>query len=59
MEDADSSTSAELSRVAVRVLPFWAEQAAVWFTQAEAQFFLPSICSEINYCHTISQLDHR
>jgi hypothetical protein len=32
----------------------------VWFTQAEAQFFLASISSEkTKFCHVISQLDHR
>jgi hypothetical protein len=32
MEAADSSPPAEVSRVAVQLLPFWAEQPAVWFT---------------------------
>jgi hypothetical protein len=60
MEDADSSPPAEVSRVAVRLPPFWAEQPAVWFAQAEAQFYLASVNSEkIKFFHVISQLDHR
>jgi hypothetical protein len=46
MEAADSSLPAEVSRVAMRLPPFWAERPAVWFTQAEAQFFLASISSK-------------
>jgi hypothetical protein len=48
MEAADSSPPAEVSRV------------AVWFAQAEAQFFLDHVNSEkIKFFHIISQLDHR
>ncbi|XP_023711066.1 uncharacterized protein LOC111866394 [Cryptotermes secundus] len=59
METADSS-SAEVPRMAVRLPPFWPERPAVWFAQAEAQFTLAGINSKrINFCHVISQLDHR
>jgi hypothetical protein len=59
MDDVDSST-AEVSRVAVRLPPFWAERPAVWFTQTEAQFFLAGISSErTKFLHVISQLDQR
>jgi hypothetical protein len=52
MEVADSSPPAEVSRVAV-----W---LAVWFAQAEAQFFLAGVSSETTkFFHEISQLDHR
>jgi tagatose-1,6-bisphosphate aldolase non-catalytic subunit AgaZ/GatZ len=54
MEAADSSPAAEVSSVAVQLLPFSAERPAVWFAQAEAQFTLASISS-----YLISQLDHR
>jgi hypothetical protein len=32
--------------LAVRLPPFWAERPAVWFAQAEAQFFLAGVSSE-------------
>jgi hypothetical protein len=60
MEAADSSPPAEVSRVAVRVPPFWAERPAVWFAQAEAQFFLAGVNSEkTKFFLVISQLDYR
>jgi hypothetical protein len=60
MEAADNSPPAEVSRVAMRLLPFWAEWPAVWFAQAEAQFFLAGVSSEkTKFFHVISQLDHR
>jgi hypothetical protein len=58
--DAVDSWPAEVSRVAVRLPPFWPERPAVWFAQAEAQFTLAGVSSEKNkFCHVISQLDHR
>jgi hypothetical protein len=60
MEAAHSSPPAEVSRVAVRLPPFWAERPAVWFAQAEAQFFLAGVNSETTkFFYVISQLDHR
>jgi hypothetical protein len=60
MEVADSSPPAEVSRVAVRLPPFWAERPALWFAQAEVQFFLAGVSSErTKFFHVISQLDHR
>jgi hypothetical protein len=46
MDTADSLPPAEISRVAVRLPPFWAERPAVWLAQAEAQFSLAGITSE-------------
>jgi hypothetical protein len=44
----------------VRLLPIWAEQPAVWFTLAEAQFTLAGIISEqTKFCYVILQLDLR
>jgi hypothetical protein len=45
METAVSSPPAEISRVAMRFTSFWAEWPAVWFAEAEVQFFLASISS--------------
>jgi hypothetical protein len=60
MEAADRSLPAEVSRVAVRLPPFWAERPAVWFAQAEAQYFLAGISSETtNFYHVILQLDQQ
>jgi hypothetical protein len=51
---------AEISRVAARLPPFWAELPAVRFAQAEAQFTLAGIGSEQNkFCYVISQLYQR
>jgi hypothetical protein len=37
-----------------------AVRPAVWFAQAEAQFFLAAVSSEkTKFIHVISQLDHR
>jgi hypothetical protein len=58
--DATDITTPEVSRVAVRLPPFWPERPAVWFAQAEAQFSLAGISSEkTKFFHVISQLDHR
>jgi hypothetical protein len=60
MEAVDGTQPAEISRVAVRLSPFWAERPAVWFAQAEAQFSLAGISSERTKFHyVISQLDQR
>jgi hypothetical protein len=51
---------AEISRVAVRLSPFWAERPAMWFAQAEAQFSLAGVNNEkTKFYYVISQLDHR
>jgi hypothetical protein len=56
----NSAIPAEISRVAVRLPPFWPERPAVWFAQAEAQFTLAGISSEqTKFCYVISQLDQR
>jgi hypothetical protein len=60
MEAANSSPPAEVSRVAVRLPPFWAKRPTVWFAQAEARFFLAGISSETTkFYHVVSQLDQR
>jgi hypothetical protein len=62
MEATNDSKAVEISRVAVRLPPFWAERRALWFgqAQAQAQFSLTGINNERNKSdHIISQLDHR
>jgi hypothetical protein len=54
MEAMDETKHEEISRVAVRLPPFWAER----FAQAEAQFSLAGISSERTKFHyVIAQLD--
>jgi hypothetical protein len=49
-----------VARVAVRLPPFWTERPASWFTQAEAQFHLAGINSELTkFYYVVSQLDAR
>jgi hypothetical protein len=58
--EAPGSLPAEISKVAVRLPPFWAERPAVWFAQAEAQFALAGISSEkTKFHHVISQLNQQ
>ncbi|PNF17578.1 hypothetical protein B7P43_G15176 [Cryptotermes secundus] len=60
MATVDNTTTTEAPRVTVRLPPFWAEQPAVWFAQAEAQFSLANIRDEqTKFYYTISQLDQR
>ncbi|XP_023314763.1 uncharacterized protein LOC111693661 [Trichogramma pretiosum] len=50
----------QVHRVAVRLPTFWLDKPAVWFAQAEAQFALDNITTELTkYYHVISQLDGR
>jgi hypothetical protein len=59
MEATNGMQPAEISRVAIRLPPFWAERPAVWFAQAEAQFSLAGISNETTkFYYVISQLDH-
>jgi hypothetical protein len=50
----------DISRVAVRLPPFWPERPDAWFSQAEAQFSLAGITNEsTKFYHIVSQLDHQ
>ncbi|KAL0820942.1 hypothetical protein ABMA28_005599 [Loxostege sticticalis] len=54
------SPSLSVSRVAVKLPPFWADRPAIWFSQAEAQFDIAGITSDATkYNYIISQLDQR
>jgi hypothetical protein len=58
--DRESSSNAEVARVAVRLPSFWAHRPASWFTQSEAQFHLAGISNELTqFYHVISQLDEK
>jgi hypothetical protein len=49
-----------MSRVAVRLPPFWAERPAAWFAQAEVHFTLAGISNErTKFYHVISKLDQQ
>jgi hypothetical protein len=43
---AQSAPPAQVSAVAVKLPPFWVDNAEVWFLQAEAQFAIAGITSE-------------
>jgi hypothetical protein len=43
---AQSTPPAQVSAVAVKLPPFWVDNAEVWFLQAEAQFAIAGITSE-------------
>ncbi len=49
---------ADANAVAIKLPPFWAEQPAVWFLQAEAQFQIRGITTDATkYYHAVSALD--
>jgi hypothetical protein len=57
---ANTTSPTEVAKVAVRLPPFWPERTDIWFSQADAQFSLAGITSEITKFHYIvSQLDQR
>jgi hypothetical protein len=67
-QDADPSTRPEqppdstctINHVGIRVLPFWPEKPAVWFTQLEGQFALSNITQDTTKFHyIISKLDNK
>jgi hypothetical protein len=59
MEATNSTQPSEVSRVAVRLPPFWVEIPDVRIVQAEAKFVLAGISDERRKLHhIISQLDY-
>lgn len=50
----------EICGVSVKLPPFWTDRPAVWFAQAEAQFHLAGIKTDITkFSHVISIIDQR
>ena len=49
-----------MHKFAVNLPPFWPDQPAVWFAQAEAQFKLAAItCQETKFNYVVSQLNQQ
>lgn len=49
-----------VSRVAIKLPPFWSEKPALWFAQIEAQFDLCSITADVTkFNYVVAQLDSR
>lgn len=58
---ADSkNVKTEVCKVSVKLPPFWPDSAVVWFSQAEAQFHLAGITSDMTmYSHVLGQIDQK
>ncbi|XP_046398115.1 uncharacterized protein LOC124164927 [Ischnura elegans] len=60
VDQAPPTGEASVSRVAMRVPPFWPERPALWFSQLEVQFSLAGITNELTkFSHVVAQLDNR
>ncbi|XP_071454441.1 uncharacterized protein [Hetaerina americana] len=47
-----------VSRVTIRIPPFWPDRPALWFAQVEVQFSLAGITNEVTkFSHVVAQLD--
>uniref|UniRef100_A0A5S6QGF2 Retrotransposon gag domain-containing protein n=1 Tax=Trichuris muris TaxID=70415 RepID=A0A5S6QGF2_TRIMR len=46
-------------RVAAKLPPFWADRAALWFAQIEAQFTVARITEATKFAYVVSQLEGR
>jgi len=58
MDTAESTSTPEVHRVAVRLQTFWTDLHAVWFAQAEAQFELTAITRQrTKFKFFVSQLN--
>lgn len=51
--EGDDGDKKEISRVAVKVPPFWASQPKIWFAQIESQFEICGITTDITKFNTI------
>lgn len=52
-ETTTSASSPEISRVTVRVPPFWRQNPKLWFRQLESQFITSAITSDTTKYHTL------
>lgn len=43
----------EISKVTIKVPPFWKEKPELWFIQVESQFFVARITSDVRKYHTV------
>lgn len=60
LECSNTVPSGSVDRIAVRLPPFWAEDAEIWFAQVEAQFEISGIKSDTTmYYQVIRELDHK
>lgn len=56
--EASGTSNAYVSRVGIKVPPFWEKNPARWFSQIEAQFALSNITSdETKFHHIVANLD--
>lgn len=59
-QPAPINDQVEITRVGVKVPPFWPEEPALWFAQIECQFLLSRITTdETKFCYVIAQLEHQ
>lgn len=55
-----TETVREISRVSVKIPPFWPEKPALWFCQLEGQFALCGVTSDsTKFYYVIAQLDNK
>ncbi|XP_076764830.1 uncharacterized protein LOC143431872 [Xylocopa sonorina] len=55
---SNTATFQEISRVGIRVPPFWPEQPQLWFNQIEAQFVLSGVTADnTKFYYVMSQLE--
>ncbi|XP_077262041.1 uncharacterized protein LOC143897329 [Temnothorax americanus] len=53
-------TEESVSKVAIRIPPFWSDEPELWFAQLEGQFVLSGVTQDsTKYSYAISQLDSR
>lgn len=58
--DAADDNGGNVSRVTVKLPPFWPEEPDIWFAQADAQFRVSGIKDEATkFYYVIAQLEHR
>ncbi|GBN66101.1 hypothetical protein AVEN_204398-1 [Araneus ventricosus] len=51
--DGKAVSHSEVSRIAVKMPPFWRENPAIWFSQLESQFITSGIVQDSTKYHTV------